>query len=107
MIPEIGHFSLVLGLVMALGLALLPMYGSRTGNITAMRSGFSLSVAVLVFVAISMGCLAWAFAHDDFSVRYVATNSNTQLPMYYKLSAIWGGHEGSLLLWALVLAVRS
>lgn len=99
MVPELGHFALVIAMCLAVGIAVVPMLGSYTNNTLLMLSGRSMAVGLFVFTLLSLLCLIWAFTHDDFSVAYVASNSNTLLPIYYKLTATWGGHEGSLLLW--------
>ena len=104
MIPELGHFALVLALVLAVVLAVVPMAASFQGRYAAMRLAPTLATAVAVFTSISFACLATAFLQDDFSVRVVAANSNSLLPPMYKFSAVWGNHEGSLLLWALILS---
>lgn len=104
MIPEIGEFALILGFCFSLILAVVPLYGTITRNQLWMNYATVLAKAQFIFVVISFICLGYAFAHDDFSVTYVANHSNSQLPIQYKLSAIWGGHEGSLLLWALILS---
>ncbi|MBI2784493.1 MAG: heme lyase CcmF/NrfE family subunit [Gammaproteobacteria bacterium] len=104
MIPEYGHFALILALCLSLVLAVVPMLGATLGRPLWMASARPLAFGQLVLVAISFGCLAAAFLGDDFSVRYVAQNGNSLLPVYYKISAVWGAHEGSLLLWVLVLA---
>ncbi len=104
MIPEIGHFALILGFALAIVQAILPMWGAQTGHSAMMQSARSLATGQFVFVLISFFCLGVAFVEDDFSVQYVANHSNSLLPLQYKISAIWGGHEGSLLLWALILA---
>ena len=104
MIPEIGHFALIIAFCLAIILATVPAWGAWRGNSVAMALAPSLSVGVLVFVAISFACLATAFMQDDFSVQLVASHSNSLLPPMYKFSAVWGNHEGSLLLWALILA---
>jgi len=103
-IPELGHFSLILALTLAAALAVLPMAGVYRKDAMLMRMAPSLAIGVLVFVAIAFGCLEHAFVTDDFSVAYVAHNSNSLLPVYYKLSALWGAHEGSFLLWILIMA---
>ncbi len=103
MIPEIGEFSLILAFCFSILLAIIPMYGTAVKNELWMHYGQSMARAQFFFVMISFICLGYAFATDDFSVAYVANHSNSQLPAQYKLSAIWGGHEGSLLLWALIL----
>ena len=104
MIPELGHFSLILAAGLCLLLAVLPALGVRRRIPILMRSGVPLASGILVFVLLSFMCLLYAFVSDDFSVRYVANNSNTALPRYYKVAAIWGAHEGSFLLWTLIMA---
>jgi cytochrome c-type biogenesis protein CcmF len=103
-IAELGHFALIIALSMALLQSIVPMIGSFKGYTSWMRLGSSLSVGQLSFVAISFVCLTAAFLNDDFSLKYVSQNSNTALPDHYKISAVWAAHEGSLLLWALILA---
>ena len=104
MIAELGHFALIIALGLALMQTLVPMVGSFKGYTRWMRLGHSLSYGQFLFIAISFVCLATAFWLDDFSLKYVSQNSNTQLPNQYKISAVWAAHEGSLLLWALILA---
>ena len=104
MIAELGHFSLILALALTCCLAIIPALGVYQGRVAWMQLGNSLSVGIFVFVFISFCCLANAFLANDFSVAYVARNSNTALPVAYKLSAIWGAHEGSFLLWILVMS---
>ncbi len=104
MVPELGHFALILALCLSFALTVMPLLGAHYGNNLLMHSGRSLAVGFFVFVSIAFFCLAYAFAHDDFSVKYVASNSNSLLPYYYKICAVWGGHEGSLLLWILMLS---
>jgi cytochrome c-type biogenesis protein CcmF len=105
MIPELGHFALIIALVMAALLTVVPLWGSWRNNYAAMRIAPSLAAGVTVFCAISFACLATAFLQDDFSVKVVASNSNSLLPPIYKFSAVWGNHEGSLLLWVLILSL--
>ena len=107
MIAEYGHVALIIALCLSIAQAVVPMAGSFAGYRTWMRLGHSLALGQLVFVAISFACLTTAFVQDDFSLQYVANNSNTLLPTQFKISAVWGAHEGSLLLWALILAVWS
>jgi len=107
MIAEYGHIALIVALCLSVAQAIVPMAGSFAGYRTWMRLGHSLALGQLVFVAISFACLTAAFVQDDFSLQYVANNSNTLLPTQFKVSAVWGAHEGSLLLWALILAVWS
>jgi len=102
--PELGQFALILSFCISLALFALPMLGAYKGNSLLMNMGRSLSVGFFVFVAFAFCCLVYSFINDDFSVKYVASNSNTLLPVYYKISAVWGGHEGSLLLWIFMLA---
>ena len=104
MTPELGHAALIIALGFAVIQALVPMIGSFNGYSSWMRLGHSMALAQFVFMALSFACLANAFLTDDFSLRYVANNSNTLLPDRFKFSAVWGAHEGSLLLWALILA---
>ena len=103
-LPEIGHFALILGLGLSLLLGLFPMLGSAINNQYLMRLAKPLAAGQFLFIFISFLILGAAFLQDDFSVQYVANHSNTLLPIQYKISAIWGGHEGSLLLWALILS---
>lgn len=104
MIPELGEFALILALGFSFILAVVPLYGAATLNALWMDYAKPLAKAQFTFLLISFMCLAYAFANDDFSVQYVANHSNSQLPIQFKLSAIWGGHEGSLLLWAFILS---
>jgi len=104
MIPEFGQLALIIALLLAICLSVIPMAGSFNGRLVWMTSARSLTVGLFVFIAIAFAILTWSFYTDDFSVAYVAQNSNQLLPTQYKISAVWGGHEGSLLLWALVLA---
>jgi cytochrome c-type biogenesis protein CcmF len=105
MIPEVGHFALIIALCLALILAIVPAWGAWQRNTAAMALAPGLSIGLLVFVSISFACLSIAFLQDDFSVKVVAGNSNSLLPPIYKFSAVWGNHEGSLLLWALILCL--
>ncbi len=104
MIPELGHFALLLSLFVALALGTLPLLGAARNQPQWMALARPASLALFLLVAISFASLTWAFYSNDFSVLYVAAHSNTQLPTMYRLSAVWGGHEGSLLLWVLMLA---
>jgi cytochrome c-type biogenesis protein CcmF len=105
MIPEVGHFALIIGLCLALLLAILPLWGTYRRDAVMMGLAPGLAMGLLVFVTISFICLAVAFLQDDFSVKVVASNSNSLLPDFYKFSALWGNHEGSLLLWGLILCL--
>lgn len=104
MIAEIGHFALILALALALLLSVLPLVGAAKNNATLMNAARPLSLGMFAMLALSFGILMWAFYSNDFTVQYVASNSNSQLPWYYRLTAVWGAHEGSLLLWVLIQA---
>ena len=104
MIPELGHFALILALCLSLALAVFPLVGAHQGRSSWMLVARTAAAGQFVFVAFAFGCLVWAFLHNDFSVLYVATNSNSALPIPYRVAAVWGAHEGSLLLWVLILA---
>ncbi|MDB5811266.1 MAG: cytochrome c-type biosis protein CcmF [Betaproteobacteria bacterium] len=105
MVPEIGQFALILALLLAITQGVLPIVGAARGNAVWMAVARPAAQGQFTFVVIAFGCLAWSFAHNDFSVLNVATNSNSQLPIQYRLAATWGSHEGSLLLWVLMLNV--
>lgn len=105
MIAEIGHFCLIIALFMAVIQGVLPIIGAHrliSGWIAVARPA---AYAQLLFMLLSYGCLTYAFLVHDFSVAYVAQNSNTALPTLYLVSGVWGAHEGSLLLWALTLSI--
>jgi cytochrome c-type biogenesis protein CcmF len=104
MIPELGHFALVLALSLAICQAVMPLLGAHRGDSALMAVARPAALGQFVFVVIAFMCLAYAFLTSDFSVLYVANNSQLALPDPYKFSAIWGAHEGSLLLWVLILA---
>jgi cytochrome c-type biogenesis protein CcmF len=104
MIPELGHFALILALGVALLQVALPVYGLRRGDARAVAAARSAAMTQFVMVLLAYACLSLAFVNRDFSVAYVAANSHSNLPLGYRLSAVWGGHEGSLLLWMLMLA---
>ncbi|MBX2825286.1 MAG: heme lyase CcmF/NrfE family subunit [Gammaproteobacteria bacterium] len=105
MIPELGQFALVLALCCAVAQSILPLVGSATGNRRWMAVGRPAAQAQGLFVAISYAVLTYSFIVNDFTVLYVANTSNTTLPLIYRISGVWGGHEGSVLLWVLILAV--
>ncbi|MYM59833.1 heme lyase CcmF/NrfE family subunit [Vibrio sp. OCN044] len=105
MIVEIGHFALIVSLAMAVLLSILPLIGASRNNILLMNTARPLSWGMFLLLALSFGVLLWAFYSNDFTLTYVATNSNSQLPWYYRLTAVWGAHEGSLLLWVLIQAI--
>jgi cytochrome c-type biogenesis protein CcmF len=104
MIPEIGNYCLVLSLCLALVQGVLPIAGSVRANARWMALARPAALGQFAFVSLSFACLVQAFVANDFSVKYVAENSNSMLPYYYRIAASWGGHEGSLLLWTWMLA---
>jgi cytochrome c-type biogenesis protein CcmF len=104
MLVELGHFALVLALLVALAQILLPLYGVWTRNPAAQAVARNAAYVQFFLILFSFITLVFAFLQNDFTVDYAVRQSNTQLPIWYKISAVWGGHEGSLLLWALVLS---
>ncbi|TBV71966.1 heme lyase CcmF/NrfE family subunit [Pseudoxanthomonas winnipegensis] len=104
MLPELGQFALILALLVALVQAVLPALGAQRGRVAWMAIARPAAIAQLAAVFVAFAALTAAFVQQDFSVRYVAENSNSLLPLVYRYTAVWGSHEGSLLLWALVLA---
>ena len=104
MIPEIGHFALVLAFAIAICLAVFPLYGYLSNQQGFCATAKPLALLQGLALAVSFGVLMYGFLAHDFSVKYVADNSNLDLPWYFRMSAVWGAHEGSLLLWALILA---
>ena len=105
MVPEIGHLSLVVALLLATVQGTLPFVGAARGVPEWMGLARSAAQGQFLFVAIAFACLAASFLANDFSVLNVAANSNSQLPLHYRVAATWGSHEGSLLLWVLMLTV--
>lgn len=105
MIAELGHFALVLALALATLQTVVPLIGAARGNLLWMALARPAARAQCVVVALAFAALTWAFVSNDFSLAYVAANSNSALPLPYRISAVWGAHEGSLLLWVLLLAL--
>ena len=103
MIPEIGHFALILALGVSIIQGVLPLIGAQQGRREWLVLARPATQISFVLLAISFAILAWCFYANDFSVLYVAEHSNSQLPTVYRLGAVWGGHEGSLLLWIFLL----
>ena len=104
MLPELGHFALILALLLA---GLQAFFGIAGAHLRRDRWLAAVAPAVagqFVMVATAIACLVTAFVSHDFSVRYVAENSNSALPLFYRVTALWGAHEGSLLLWIFLLA---
>ena len=104
MIPEIGNFALILALLLAITQGTLPIIGAARGIPSWISLARPAVQGQFVFVSIAFVCLAYSFVTSDFSVLNVATNSNTELPVQYRIAATWGSHEGSLLLWVLMMA---
>ncbi len=105
MLPELGQFALILALMLSAVQCVLPIIGAHTGNRALIGVARPAAAGQFVFVVFAFGVLTWAFLNQDFSVAYVAQNSNLLLPWYYRFSAVWGAHEGSLLLWILILNI--
>jgi cytochrome c-type biogenesis protein CcmF len=103
MIPELGHFALILALPVAAVLGILSLAGGQNGRADWMALARPGAQVLWVLTGFSFLCLTYAFYTNDFSVLYVSQHSNTQLPAIYRIAAVWGGHEGSLLLWLLML----
>ncbi len=104
MLPELGHFALIVALTIAMVLGTLPLVGAQRGQVAWMALARPAAQAQFVFVALAFAALMSSFADNDFSVVNVAANSNSGLPLAFRLAATWGSHEGSMLLWVLMLA---
>ena len=104
MIPELGQFSLILALGVALVQGVFPTVGGVRGDLRLMGIARPAAAAQFLVMSLAYACLTAAFVRDDFSVLYVAQNSNSMLPAFYKITAVWGGHEGSMLLWVFILS---
>ncbi|PSV40681.1 heme lyase CcmF/NrfE family subunit [Photobacterium sp. GB-210] len=104
MIPEIGHFALITALALSVLASIYPLYGAAVGNQAMMRMARPLAYGIFAFISLSFVILCWSFYNNDFTVAYVASNSTSLLPWYYRITAVWGAHEGSLLLWVLIQA---
>ncbi len=104
MIPELGHFALILALCLALIQSIVPLVGAQLNKPAWMQIAAPATACQFGCLILSFICLTYAFINKDFSVLYVAQNSNSALPLEYRISAVWGAHEGSLLLWVLILA---
>ena len=105
MIPELGQLALILALLLAAAQCILPLIGAQTGSRALIATSRPIVAGQAVFVALAFAILTYAFVTQDFSVKYVALNSNRLLPWYYRFSAVWGAHEGSLLLWMVILNI--
>ena len=104
MIPELGHFALILATLVALVLGTLPLLGAHRNRMAWVALARPAATAMALLITFSFACLTQAFVVSDFSVVYVAQHSNSLLPIQYRVAAVWGGHEGSLLLWMLMLS---
>jgi len=104
MLPEIGQFAMILALLLAATQAFFGIAGAWKGNSRWMSAVYPAVAGQFVMLALAFGCLVWSFVHNDFSVRMVAGHSNTALPIYFRVAATWGNHEGSLLFWVFVLS---
>jgi cytochrome c-type biogenesis protein CcmF len=104
MIPELGHFALILAFLLALAQSLLPLLGAQRGEARLMASGAPLATAGFLAIALAFAALMWAFAVNDTTVINVVQNSHSAKPMLYKITGTWGNHEGSMILWVMVLA---
>jgi cytochrome c-type biogenesis protein CcmF len=105
MIPELGHYALVLALALGLIQAVAPMIGARTRDATLMRLATSTAIIQFAFVALSFLSLTICYVTSDFSVVTVYENSHSMMPLIYKITSVWGNHEGSMLLWVLILSL--
>lgn len=105
MLVELGHFALILAFIVAIVQTVLPLIGAQTGRRALMAVGEPAAAIQLALIAFSFGALTYAFVTSDFSLRLVVANSHTLKPMLYKVSGVWGNHEGSMLLWVLILAL--
>ena len=104
MIPELGHFALIAALALALCQGIMPLLGAHRQDAMLMSVARSAALGQFLFVVFAFGCLTWSFLQSDFSVAYVASHSQLALPTIYKISAVWGAHEGSLLLWIVIMS---
>ena len=107
MIAELGNYALALSLAVSLMLAIFPLWGAEKGNSQLMALARPMTYGLFASLTIAFIALFYLFAVNDFSVQYVVNNSNSTLPIYYRLSAVWGSHEGSLLLWIWLLTLWS
>jgi len=104
-VAEIGHFALIIAFMLSIAQSIVPMLGAHYGDGNLMRFGSAAANGQFGFIALAFACLTYAFVTSDFSVMNVAQNSNSAMPYIYKVSAVWGNHEGSMVLWVLILAL--
>src|SRR6202046_165435 len=107
MAPELGIFALILAFLLSVSQAFFGLAGALKAKPAWVGVSRPAVTGQFVFVAMAFACLVYCFVNDDFSVLYVARNSNSQLPLFYRVAALWGAHEGSLLLWILILSIWS
>jgi cytochrome c-type biogenesis protein CcmF len=105
MIAELGHYALVLALALVLIQSSSPVIGARRRDVALMKLADSTAPAQFAFVALAFGALTICYVTSDFSVANVYENSHSQMPLVYKFTSVWGNHEGSMLLWVLILAI--
>ena len=105
MIAELGNYALALSLAVSFFLAIFPLWGAEKGHPQLMSLARPMTYGLFFSLTIAFAALFYLFAVNDFSVQYVVNNSNSSLPIYYRLSAVWGSHEGSLLLWIWLLTL--
>ncbi|MEM1101955.1 MAG: heme lyase NrfEFG subunit NrfE, partial [Pseudomonadota bacterium] len=105
MIVELGHFALVLAFALAVFQTVVPLVGAHRRNAGWMAAGEPAATLQFILIGFSFAALTYAFVTSDFSLKVVADNSHTDKPMLYKVTGVWGNHEGSLLLWVLILAL--
>ena len=104
MIAELGHFAVILALAASLWQSLVPLYGAHVNDTRLMRAASPAALAQFVLILLAFSALTWNYVTSDFSVLNVYENSHSAKPMLYKISGVWGNHEGSMLLWVLILA---
>jgi cytochrome c-type biogenesis protein CcmF len=105
MIAEIGHFALVLAFALALYQTVVPLYGAHRGDAALMSTAVPAALSQLALIAVAFAALTWLYVVSDFTVENVWANSHTAKPLIYKIAGVWGNHEGSMVLWVLILAL--
>src|SRR5262245_48837968 len=105
MIPELGHYALVLALALGLIQAVTPVVGARTNDSSLMQLAASTAIMQFVFVGLAFLALIACYVTSDFSVATVYENSHSMMPLIYKITSVWGNNEGSMLLWVLILSI--
>src|SRR5215831_8984643 len=105
MIPELGHYALVLALALGLIQSVAPIFGAKTHDAALMRLASSTALMQFLMVALSFGALVTCYVTSDFSVATVYENSHSMMPLIYKFTSTWGNHEGSMVLWVLILSL--